>query len=131
MNNVSKQINIFLDECNLIFKTYHTRTDGYMGTELYIDETKKLYILRGNNFNQPSFPKGYIFAKVDKITGDIYSQSGKVSKGNIFSKFNGIECINVFGVIVNKPQIIERIKELQLKEDKLDDLFDNISKLNI
>jgi len=91
---VINQVYVFLDICNSIFKP-----NPYLGDELYLYEERKFYYIRGNNFTEPSPPKGYIFAKVNKITGDIYSEYSSKPKGSIFSKNNGAECINLVGVL--------------------------------
>ncbi len=55
----------------------------------------------------------YTFAYVDQKKGDIYSQAGEKSRGNIFtSPHHGLDCIDKYGVIVNA-------QKKKAKEDSL------------
>jgi hypothetical protein len=55
----------------------------------------------------------YIYARIELATGDIYSQSGKTARGNIFiSPYFGFDLINEHGVIVNNQKYIRRMTEL-------------------
>lgn len=56
----------------------------------------------------------YIYARVEVATGDIYSQSGKMARGNIFDQpYYGFNLINERGVIVNNTKLQRRWEELQ------------------
>jgi hypothetical protein len=92
----------------LLKENYNT---SYYGDTLHIDEGKLFYNIRGTT--QPFHNFESTFARIDINTGDIYSHAGKKAVGNIDSKFNGMECIDRYGVIVNKNKLIERYKELQ------------------
>jgi len=94
-------LNKFLDGANIMINTndgYSTRT--IFGKELHVDHGKKFDLIRGEctNFCVPS---GYVFARIERETGDIYSQSGKKVRGSIFSEHYGLDCVTRLGVIVN------------------------------
>lgn len=56
---------------------------------------------------------GYTFARVDKETGDVYSQSGSKPQGNLMtSPYGGRELISETGVIVNRQKAERRLQEL-------------------
>ena len=59
------------------------------------------------------FSLPYQNAKIEKSTGDIYSQSGKKPRGNIKSKHCGEEYIDAYGVIVNNKKFEEKLNKLE------------------
>jgi hypothetical protein len=78
---------------------------------------KDILIADGTRFIILKYKSGnfeYIFARIEKGTGDIYSASGKTPKGNIYaSPYGGIDVINERGVIVNKQKLARRLNELR------------------
>lgn len=56
----------------------------------------------------------HTFARVEKLTGDVYSQSGQTPRGNLLtSLYGGLELIGKYGVIVNRQKAAARLQELQ------------------
>lgn len=91
----------FVDGANIMINTpdcYSTST--IFGNELHVDRGKKFDLIRGECTNI-CVPQGYIFAKIDRESGHIYSQSGKKVRGSIFSEHYGLDCVTRQGVIVN------------------------------
>lgn len=105
-------LKFFLEGSNELIHEYGKNNWCLYGKYLYIDECKKFYNIRGTETNL-SFPKGYIFVKIDKKNGDIYSQSGKKPRGNINSEYNGLEYITASGVIMFKDRLEKRLDELK------------------
>lgn len=95
---------------HLIEKSYHNGSSSIFGNSLHIKETPKFYTIIGDKDRLTG--REYVFAKIDKITGDIYSQAGKIPHGNLNNQYNGLDCIDQFGVIVNKDKKQNRLKEL-------------------
>ena len=55
----------------------------------------------------------YIYARIEKATGDIYSQSGTTARGNLLtSPYGGKELIDKYGVIVNRSKLQRRLQDL-------------------
>ena len=83
----------------------------FMGDDLHVNtnQGKRFIYLRGNMTDQPSFPDGYTFARIERETGFIYSQAGKKPVGSIFSPHHGLECVTRDGVIVNETRKKERL----------------------
>jgi hypothetical protein len=130
-------LNIFLKEGVRLINTppgFGRSID--FGTDLYIDNTKKFVVVRGNNKtqplgriseeNSPSYPKGgfpkeiqpkgHVFARIKKDTGEIFSQAGQKSKGTIFSKWSGTELISRRGVTGYDEFILAKVTKLEKKE---------------
>ena len=77
---------------------------------------KEITLKEGPRFISLVYPDGnfeYTFARVKKETGDVYSQSGSTSKGNLMtSPYQGRELIDRWGVIVNRQKAEKRLREL-------------------
>lgn len=99
MEVTKERVDYFLKQSIILISESLSPT--IFGTHLILDEGSKFYTIRGINLS-PSYPKGYTFARIDKSSGDIYSASGNKSKGSIFSEYNGLECVDSGGVIVNE-----------------------------
>ncbi len=56
----------------------------------------------------------YTYARIDKETGEIYSQSGNTPRGNLFSQpYHGIDIIGQHGVIVNQNKLSAHSEQLR------------------
>lgn len=77
---------------------------------------KEITLKEGPRFISLVYPDGnfeYTFARVEKETGDVYSQSGSQAKGNLFtSPYQGRELIDTWGVIVNRQKAERRLQQL-------------------
>lgn len=113
MNNFDDNLDIFVKEgIRLINTSQNYSTSTIYGTNLHVDNGKRFLIVRGNEVN-PSYPKGYTYARIEKGTGKVFSQSGKKSRGTIFSKFSGTELITRDGVMVYDEFILEKFSKLE------------------
>lgn len=90
----------FVEGATLMINTpsgYSTST--IYGTELHIQEGRRFDLVRGQSSGVgPS--SGYVFARVERATGDIYSQSGKTVRGSLFSPQSGLDAVSRNGVVV-------------------------------
>ena len=107
------RLNIFLAEARRLTSNSYFK-DRYMNLDLVI-KSKYIYI---ENHHSLSNIKKYTYARIDPSTGDIYSQSGKEPQGNLFDKRSGIDCIDMFGVIVNDHKRKRRENEIEHEEEK-------------
>lgn len=77
---------------------------------------KEITLKEGPRFISLVYQNGnfeYTFARVERETGDVYSQSGSQSKGNLItSPYQGKELIDSAGVIVNRQKAARRLREL-------------------
>ena len=86
--------------------------DNVFGNELHVDVGDRFINIRGNKTNL-HFKNGYTYARIEKSSGDIYSATGKKSKGNIYnSLYNGLETVDAYGVIVNNLKSKKRLELL-------------------
>ncbi len=101
-------IDIFLKHC----QEQINRRD--MTSILRVDKGERFYLIRDDKISG-QHPKGCTFARVEILTGDIYSQFGKKRVGNINSQYQGAEFINSYGVIVNNSKLLRRLQELTVE----------------
>lgn len=107
--DIREKVDQFVDLLRQFLKeSYET---SHYGETLHVNEGKLFYNIRG--ISQPFHHFESVFARIDKNNGDIYSHAGKKAVGNIDSKFHGMECVDRYGVIVNRSKLIARYKELQ------------------
>jgi hypothetical protein len=64
----------------------------YYDVEYYLDKAKKFYYVRDNKANL-SYPKGYVFIKID-VNGNFYYPNGKVPIGTLYSEKGGTEYLD-------------------------------------
>jgi hypothetical protein len=67
-------------------------TSTIFGTKLHVDRGNRFDLVRGNETN-PSYPHGYTYARIERATGNIYSQYGKKVRGTIYSEQCGLEFV--------------------------------------
>ena|ERR1017187_2871236 len=68
---------------------------------LHIDEGHSFFLIRGGNSNS-SYPRGYLFLRVGKETGNIYAPTGRKIRGSIYSEQYGLEYICKDGLVRKK-----------------------------
>lgn len=77
--------------------------------KLSVKEKKRFYYISGEKQDTGI---EYTFVKIEKKTGDIYSQSGNKPRRNIFDPLGGIDLINSNGVIVNATKLKTRREQI-------------------
>jgi hypothetical protein len=95
-------LNIFIEGATRLINTHqgYATENVIFGTALHVNRGKRFDLVRGNVTN-PSYPNGYVYARIEHATGNIYSQSGKKVRGSIYSARSGLECVGRNGVIID------------------------------
>ena len=113
---------IFVSEINE--KSFYK--NSIYGDTLYLNKERKWWYVRGNDFSQPSFNKGYSIAKIDSETSNIYTADGKKPCANLFSEYNGFECISEEGMILSDTKM-----NAEKRRSRLQNLDNNKQQPNI
>jgi hypothetical protein len=107
-------LNIFLDEGTKLINTKDgCAYNAQYGTELRADQGPKNILVRGNNLYYHNCPKGVLFAKIDKQTGEIISRGGWKARSSIYSEFHGTEVLSKWGVLTDDKLIALRVQKLR------------------
>jgi hypothetical protein len=115
-HEICDQINAFIAECRKLHESSETRKNDPGVSELKIDKVTHLTRpMLQIFFEKKGYKFKYTFCFIDLTNGDIYSQSGKKSHGNIFSEYGGKEAISTYGVIVNDATKKKRLQQLEGK----------------
>ena len=102
--NYDENLGRFIAGATLMINTtqnYGVGGETIYGTRLHVDSVKRFDLVRGNVTNL-QYPRGYTFARIERDTGDIYSQCGQKVRGSIYSEESGLDSVDRYGVIVRK-----------------------------
>jgi hypothetical protein len=72
---------------------------------LHIDEGPRYYLIRGNTDHiamHAGYPKGYLFMRIEKNTGDMFTANGNKVRGSVYADQYGIEFVGREGLLQKK-----------------------------
>lgn len=79
---------------------------------LITSEGPRFIIIRERYPMIPPAALNNIYAKIEKGTLDVYSQSGKKPRGNLNNPYGGLDLIDQSGVIVHNQKYQRRLDQL-------------------
>ena len=79
---------------------------------LIVNEGPRFIIIRERYPTMPPAALNNIYARIEKGTLNVYSQSGKKPRGNLNNPYGGLDLIDPYGVIVNEQKHQRRLDEL-------------------
>ena len=94
----------FLEGATVMINTpqgYSTST--LYGTALHVVHGPRFDLVRGET--DPLCNRSYVFARIERETGDIYSHAGKKPRGSLYSAQSGLDAVSRNGVIVGNKSV--------------------------
>lgn len=73
-------------------------TSTIYGATLHVKHGRRFDLVRGDKDNVCGC--SYVFARIERSTGDIYSHAGKKPRGSLYSAQSGLDAVSRNGVIV-------------------------------